>query len=84
MIFFRKIPKNSLDKPSTLWYNTHMKKIEYCEMMGDLYDEIVKVLDGDEWEGFEAPELTEADLDAWAAEYDEDQIMRDFLVDPKD
>jgi hypothetical protein len=61
-----------------------MKKIEYCEMMGDLYDEIAEILGGDEWEGFEAPELTDADLDAWAAEYEEDQIMRDFHVDPKD
>jgi len=63
---------------------------EQPELMGELYDEAMEILRQD----FGSDLLSDADLpetewdqpmdEADAYAFDEDQIMRDFHVDPKD
>jgi hypothetical protein len=64
--------KFSLDKPLTTRYNTRMKDLE---IMADLFDDYLQIQEeeAEMWEGFEAPELTEEDLDNWfQTEYSEE------------
>ena len=69
--------RKRVDKPLDLRYNTSMSDPNFkepadLEIMGDLYEEAMEILRQE----FGDALLPDSDID-------EDQIMRDFHVDPK-